>query len=196
MDEGVINVARVGLTALQNLGFAVLVGALLSDAWLKRGPSQWQAEITAALANAFRVAAIAALSASVFYFWIHCAQMAEVPLDEAWPAVLTMLRETEFGHAWAVCTVCMVGVAALAFPSWGAQPRGLRAALWLALGGAALARSHGGHPVDAGAFSLPVWADWVHLLAISTWVGLVMVAGCIVMPRIVAAAPDGRSLSG
>ena len=56
-------------------------------------------------------------------------------------------------------------------------------AIWLALAGVALARSNGGHPVDAGLFSLPVWADWIHLLAISAWVGLVLVATYIIVPR-------------
>jgi putative copper resistance protein D len=183
MDEGALNVARFGLTALQNLGFAVLVGTLLSDSWLQRKPSAWQADVTARLAITFRVAASTALSGSILYFWIHCAQMADVPLSEAWPAVVSMLRATEFGYAWAASAVFMLAVLALSFTSWQMPSPALRGTLWIAIAGTALARSHGGHPVDSGAFSLPVWADWVHLLAISAWVGLVYAAAFIVMPR-------------
>jgi len=177
-------VVRYGLTALQNLTFAVLVGALLSDSWLKRKLSPWQARVTTALASSFRAAAVVAFIASVLYFWIHCAMMADTTLWEAWPAVKSMLRETEFGHAWAATAVLMLAVIALSFGSWRDSRTKTRIVLWFAIASAALGRSHGGHPVDAGLFSLPVIIDWVHLLAISAWVGLVMVAACIVMPRL------------
>jgi putative copper resistance protein D len=192
MSESVLSVARFGLTALQNLGFAVLVGTLLSDGWLKRKPSAWQSSATSALAKTFRMAAVISLAASAFYFWIHCALMADTSLWEAWPAIQSMLRETEFGHAWAAAAVFMLVVVALSFDSWETQSLGLRIGLWLALAGTALARSHGGHPVDAGVFSPPVWVDWVHLLAISAWVGLVYVAAGIVMPRVSSAPPADR----
>ena len=193
MNEGALNIARFGLTALQNLGFAVLVGALLSDSWLKRKPSAWQAGVTEILGRTFRVAAVAVLAASALYFWIHCAVMAETSLPEAWPAVLSMLRSTEFGYAWAVATALMLVVVALSFASWETPSPGLRAALWAAVAGTALARSHGGHPVDAGAFSWPVWVDWMHLLAVSAWVGLVYVAACIAVPQILEAPSAERS---
>ena len=193
MDEGALNVARFGLTALQNLGFAVLVGTLFSDSWLKRNPSAWQAGVTVTLAMTFRVAAIATLTAGVLYFWIHCAQMADAPLWQAWPAVVSMLRATEFGYAWAASALLLLTVIALAFCPWESQSPSLRGALWMVLVGAALARSHGGHPVDAGAFSLPVWIDWAHLLAISAWVGLVYAAAFIVMPRLIGQPAADRT---
>ncbi|MGF6261926.1 putative copper export protein [Paraburkholderia youngii] len=63
----------------------------------------------------------------------------------------------------------------------------------LTLPAAALARSHGGHPIDARAFSVPVWVDWVHLLAISAWVGLVLVATYVVVPRLSGAPAAERA---
>jgi len=187
MNDNALSVVRFGLTALQNLGFAVLVGALLSDTWLKRKPSTWQASISATLARLFRTAALAAFIASLVYFWIHCAIMADVPLPEAWPAVQSMLRETEFGHAWGATAVMLLTVIALSFGSWHGRRTTRRMALWVAITAAALGRSHGGHPIDAGPFSLPVLVDWVHLLAISAWVGLVVVSALIVMPRLAQA---------
>jgi putative copper resistance protein D len=67
-------------------------------------------------------------------------------------------------------------------------------AIWVALVGVALARSNGGHPVDTGLFSLPVWVDWLHLLAISAWVGLVLVT-YVVMPRLLDAPGSERQMS-
>lgn len=192
MNEDLLSVVRFGLTALQNLGFAVLVGALLSDGWLKRKPSAWQASTSRSLARSFRAAALAAFLASALYFWIHSAVMADTSLWEAWPAVKTMLRATEFGHAWAATAVSMLVVIALSLGPWHARSPRLRIALWLALASAALGRSHSGHPVDSGPFSVPVLVDWAHLLSISAWVGLVCIAACIVMPCIAQASSADR----
>ena len=195
MNDSVLSVARFGLTALQNLSFAVLVGALLSDTWLRRKPSTWQAGMSKSLSRSFRGAAVVAFVASVLYFWIHCAMMADTSLWEAWPAVQSMLRATDFGHAWAITAVMMLAVIVLSFGSWGPRHTAQRSALWIAIAGAALGRSHGGHPVDSGLLSLPVLIDWVHLLSISVWVGLVVVAACIVMPRIAEATSVDRLTS-
>lgn len=192
MNDDVLSIARFGLTALQNFAFAVLVGALLSDTWLRRKPSTWQSAVAKSLARLFRGAAIVAFAASVLYFWIHCAMMADTPLWEAWPAVQSMLRATDFGHAWAVTAVMLGTVIVLAFLAWEPAHNTTRIALWIAIAGAALARSHGGHPVDSGVLGLPVLVDWVHLLSISAWVGLVVVAACAVMPLLAAGAPVER----
>ena len=115
--------------------------------------------------------------------------MGDSTLSEAGPAVRSMVAETGFGHAWLVSSVLMLGVLLLSLLPLSGSLR-FRPACWLALMGVALARSHMGHPVDAGAFSLPVWADWMHLLAISTWVGLVLVATYIVVPHLVNAPAE------
>jgi putative copper resistance protein D len=100
-----------------------------------------------------------------------------------------MLRETGFGHAWLVNCVLLLVVFVLLMAN--VHKRGPYAVvIAFATAGAALARSNTGHPVDAGTFSPPVWADWVHVLAISVWVGLVLVAAGIVVPRIGKAPED------
>ncbi len=183
MNDGFLGILRLALVALQNLGFAVMVGALLSERWLARLPSAWQTLVSRRLTQAFRVAAFTALFSGVFEFWIHCAFMGETTLTEAWPAVRAMLEETAHGHAWAIGAafmLCALGVSML--PPCAGSTR-FQPVLWLALAGFAFTRSHSGHPVGAGMFSLPVWADWVHLLAISAWVGLVLVATYVVVPR-------------
>lgn len=195
MSDGFLGIARLALTALQNLGFAVLVGVLLSDRWLARSPSPWQAHMSLHLAKGFRVGAVVALLAGVLAFWIHCALMSESSLVHAGPAVRSMLMETGFGHAWVVGAALMLYVTIASFFRWTGSGLGFKLSLWLALAGFALSRSHAGHPVDAGAFSLPVWADWVHLLAIGAWVGIVCVAAFMVVPGM-AEAPEGDHRNG
>ncbi|ORC49049.1 copper resistance protein CopD [Burkholderia sp. A27] len=182
MNDGLLGVLRLAFVALQNLGFAVVVGVMLSDRWLARSTSTWQVGVSRRLVGALRIASVGTLLSSTFAFWIHCALMSESTLVEAWPAVRSMLVETGFGHAWFAGAVLMSCVVVLSFMQTGKSIRFVPA-IWLALAGVALARSNGGHPVDAGAFSLPVWADWIHLLAISAWVGLVLVTTYIVAPR-------------
>lgn len=87
MNDGFLGVLRLASVALHNLCFAVLFGALLSERWLARSPSAWQAGVSRRLTRAFRVAAVVALLASVSEFWIHCALMSDSTLADAWPAV-------------------------------------------------------------------------------------------------------------
>ena len=186
MNEGGLGILRLASVVCQNIGFAVIVGALLSRQWLARGASAWQDRVGRRLLMTLRAAAMVSLLATVFSFWTHCALMGDSSLLEAGPAVWSMLVETRFGHAWligAVLTLCIMLLSFLRV----ANERRSRLAMWIALAGTALARSHGGHPVDAGLFSLPVWIDWLHLLAISAWVGLVLVTTYVVIPRLIDA---------
>ncbi|KFX64453.1 copper resistance D family protein [Paraburkholderia fungorum] len=191
MNDGLLGILRLAFVALQNLSFAVAVGVMLSDRWLARRKSPWQVGVSQRLVSALRIASVGALLSSTCAFWIHCALMSESTLPEAGPAVRSMLVETGFGHAWLVGAGLMLCVVILSFIQAGKSIR-FSLAIWFALGGVALARSNGGHPVDAGLFSLPVWADWVHLLAISSWVGLVLVTTYVVAPRFFSAPGSER----
>ncbi|GAB3627622.1 copper resistance D domain-containing protein [Pandoraea terrae] len=193
MNDGFLGILRLAFVALQNISFAVVVGVLLSDRWLARRSSVWQAGVSRRLLGALRVASFGALISSAFVFWIHCALMSDSTLLEAGPAIRSMLVETAFGHAWLVGASLMLFVAILSLIQPGKSIR-FSVLFWLALAGVALARSNGGHPVDAGLFSLPVWADWVHLLAVSAWVGLVLVTTYLVVPRFLG-APSGEHVN-
>ncbi|MEX3634607.1 copper resistance D family protein [Paraburkholderia sp. BR14320] len=184
MNDGFLGILRLVAVAIQNVGFAVIVGTLLSSQWLARGESDWQVAIGKRLLGTVRIASVVSLTASALSFWAHCALMSESTLFEAGPAVWSMVVETGFGHAWlvgAAFTLCIIG---LSFLRSGSETR-FPLRMWIALAGVALARSNGGHPVDSGLFGLPVWVDWLHLLAISAWVGLVLVTTYVVMPQLI-----------
>ncbi|QTO21850.1 CopD family protein [Burkholderia seminalis] len=194
MNDGIVGLLRLVAVAIQNAGFAVVVGALLGGRWLALGASAWQHGIGRRLVATLRIASAVSLLASVTAFWAHCALMSEVPLFEAGPAVRAMLAGTGFGHAWLAGAVFMLVVVLLAFVRRANDTR-FPFAMWAALACVALARSNGGHPVDAGLFSVPVWIDWLHLLAISAWVGLVLVTAFGVMPRL-AGMPASERATG
>ena len=194
MNEGFVGLLRLVSVAIQNAGFAMIVGALLGSHWLARGASAWQHGIGRRLVATLCIASVASLLASITAFWAHCALMSEVSMLDAGPAVRAMLVGTGFGHAWLAGAVFMVVVVLLSFIRHANDTR-FPFAMWAALACVALARSNGGHPVDAGLFSVPVWVDWLHLLAISAWVGLVLVTAFGVMPRLVG-MPAGERETG
>ncbi|HDR8858973.1 TPA: CopD family protein [Burkholderia territorii] len=183
MNEGFVGLLRLVAVAIQNTGFAVVVGALLGSHWLARGESAWQHGIARRLVATLRIASVVSLLASIVAFWAHCALMSDVSMLDAGPAVCSMLAGTGFGHAWLAGAV-FASVVVLLSLIRDANDTRFPFAMWAALAGVALARSNGGHPVDAGWFSVSVWVDWLHLLAISAWVGLVFVTAFGVMPRL------------
>ncbi|QVN20085.1 copper resistance D family protein [Burkholderia pyrrocinia] len=194
MNEGFVGLLRLVSVAIQNAGFAVIVGALLGSHWLVRGASAWQHGIGRRLVATLRIASVVSLFASITAFWAHCALMSEVSMLEAGPAVRAMLAGTGFGHAWLAGAAFMVVIVLLSFLRRANDTR-FPFAMWAAFACVALARSNGGHPVDAGLFSVPVWVDWLHLLAISAWVGLVLVTAFGVMSRL-AGMPASERATG
>jgi putative copper resistance protein D len=193
MNYGPLDIARLVLIALQNLGLAATVGALLSARWLKGPAPGWQVRVSEKLASVFRTSAIVALLSSTAGFWVHCALMSETSLYDAWPAVRSMLLKTQFGHIWAIGAVLLLCAVAMSFIRRNRPGIPVQPLLWLAIAGVALAKSNAGHPVDAGILSLPVWVDWIHLLAISSWVGMVLTATFIVSPGMSRACPTELS---
>lgn len=194
MNDGFLGVVRLISVAIQNIGFAVAVGALLSRRWLARGESVWQAGIGQRLSVTIRAATMVSLLGSILSFWAHCALMSDSTLLEAGPAVWSMLVATGFGHAWLIGALFTLGMVAMSFlrPE---HDRQFTVMICIALAGAALARSNSGHPVDAGLFAVPVWVDWLHLLAISAWAGLVWVTSYVVMPCL-RDAPEHEGRTG
>ncbi|ACC71215.1 CopD family protein [Paraburkholderia phymatum] len=194
MNDGFLGVSRLAWVALQNISFTVLVGALLSDTWLSRSASRWQSRVSWHLLLTLRMGSFTALVSSAAAFWIHCALMSESTLLDAGPAVRSMLMETGFGHAWLAGAAASLVVLILSLAQSG-KPIRYKPVIWLALASVAMSRSHAGHPVDAGVLSFPVWVDWLHMLAIGIWVGLVLVTTYVVVPRMFNAPVAERANS-
>ncbi len=193
MSFGPLEIARLVYLALQSLSFSIMVGVLLSARWLRGAESGWRLQVNGRLATGFTLSAILTLAASAGAFWVHCALMSELPILDAWPAVVSMLRSTQFGHVWAIGAGLLVLLVGLSVIRTRERTIRFQPLIWLLVACVALAKSNGGHPVDAGTLSLPVWADWVHLIAISSWVGIVFAATFIVNPGMMKAGREDLS---
>lgn len=184
-QQSALQLATVAL----NLSAALAVGCCLSRAWLDRAGSPWAEQCRQRL----RVVACWALGgaalADLLLLWLQAASMAELPLLQAGPAVVTALSATHFGWTWEA------GAAALAVAALGAA-RHRRGAALAALAGLAIffySRSMLSHAAADGAISWPVLVDWLHLMLISVWVGEVFVAGLFTLRHPAQARRDVRN---
>ncbi len=106
-----------------------------------------------------------------------------------WSTVFTDMRLaleiTHFGHVW-IWRIPALALLWLAW-AWGRRHPAQAWTGWLmaaALAAIALTRSDTGHPADHGDFTLPVWIDWLHILAAGTWVGSLFGMTLAVFPRL------------
>jgi putative copper export protein len=96
-------------------------------------------------------------------------------------ALPVVLRQTHYGAVW-TARVSLIGLLTMA---WLLRTRGAPGLSWpLAtsfVGGTliALTTSLSGHAADWGDLTLPVLIDWLHLLAVSTWIGGLFTLGFV-----------------
>lgn len=177
-------------TALINISLAWIVGILASRFWLMRQTAAWQGTAVKRLSAAMP-AALVACAASVFLsLWTESAAMGGVAWLDAWPACVEMMTSTHYGHA-GVASLALLALALAAHrvldrPGGGARYLAGMSALVLLL---AAARVTIGHAFGHGPFSLAVWTEWLHLLLMALWTGVVFVAGWVVLPRALATDP-------
>lgn len=171
----------IDLTSIQ-LGLALVLGGWASACWLTGTASPWSVGLAARTARAARAGAIVGVLALVAAVWLQAAVMADVPLGQAGATVLTLLRDTHYGHVALIGFAAWCVVVALV---WRRAPG--HAAL-LALLVTAWSRSAVSHAANSGDYSLDVVVDVMHVLATSLWVGMVVVA--VRLPRPALAMSD------
>lgn len=181
-----------GATVVLLLAAAVSAGASVSTLWLTRPRSAWALTRLSLLRRWAPGSIAVALLASIVVLFLESAAMAEVPVADAVPAVLAMLRSTHYGMA------CCIGAAALALGVAlnlfmpGRLQRFTATATMATLAVFWYTRGMVSHAASDGDFSLLLVADWAHLGLISLWVGEVFVAGCLILPAFVAELDDDR----
>ncbi|EGF32418.1 Copper resistance protein D [Oxalobacteraceae bacterium IMCC9480] len=175
----------IALVALLNLALAVLVGATLAGSWLSGQSSGWAGAAAARARVTARRAAALTLLASVLVLWFQVAVMTELPLLAAAPAVVAVLSGSHYGLSWLAGCIALVLILAL-------QASGRRA-VGPAIAGAlvvfAVSRSLVSHAVMDGDLSWSVAMESLHLLLISAWIGMVLLAGWVVLARPAGHAP-------
>jgi len=107
-------------------------------------------------------------------------------------ALPVVLRQTHYGTVW-TARVSLIGLLTMA---WLLRTRGAPGLSWplaTSFVGAtliALTTSLSGHAADWGDLTLPVLIDWLHLLAVSIWIGGLFTLGFVLDPSL---TPPGKA---
>ena len=177
--------SQVAATALINISFAWIVGVLASRFWLLKQTTAWQRSVVERLSSAM-LAGLLFCAAGIFLsLWTESAMMGDVAWLDAWPVCAQMMTTTHYGHA-GVAALVLLAVAMVAHwlldrPNAGMVYVGTIVALVLLV---AAARVTIGHAFEHGPFSVAVLVEWLHLLLMALWAGIVFVAGWLVLPYV------------
>ncbi len=147
--------------------------------------ASWQGSAVNRLSLAMLAGLIACAAGIFLSLWTESAMMGDVPWLDAWPACVQMMTTTHYGHAGvaAIGLLVLAMIAHLVFnrPDAGLVYVGSIAALVLLV---AAARVSIGHAYEHGPFSIAVIVEWLHLLLMALWAGIVFVAAWVVLPRV------------
>lgn len=189
---------QIALTALINISLAWVAGVLASRYWLMRQAVAWQVSAVRRLSMAMPAGLAACMVAVFLSLWTESAAMGDVAWLDAWPAWVAMMTTTHYGHA-GVATLALLALGMVvhwALDRPGAGMRYVAGILAIVLLAAA-ARVTIGHAFAQGPFSIAVWVEWLHLLLMALWAGIVFVAGWVVLPHVLASeATDSRERAG
>ncbi len=111
------------------------------------------------------------------------------------PALPVVLRRTHYGAVWIarigavglIGAACLLGRRDAAETSWSVRAFTLGAII------VALTTSLSGHAADWGDVTLPVLIDWLHLLAISIWIGGLFTFGFVLPNSVASPSKEGRA---
>jgi putative copper resistance protein D len=169
-------------TVVLNLSMAMLVGASATHIWLRSARSAWGIGLVPRLRKLMLFAVAAAATAYVAVLWLEAASMAEVPVNEAFPAVRSVITATHYGLAWMIGAAALLVLAFTLRVRQGGRPGASTPLVRVAALGVLLySRSMVSHAGAAGDFTWAVLVDWTHLVLVSLWVGEVIVAGLITL---------------
>ncbi|SMP52082.1 copper resistance D family protein [Noviherbaspirillum suwonense] len=178
---------QVAATALINVSFAWVVGVLTSRLWLMKQTAGWQLTVDKRLSTAMSAGLLVCITGIFLSLWTESAVMGDVTWLEAGPAFAQMLASTHYGHAGAAALAFLVIALLVHLFRRGDVPSvsylGILTALLLFT---AAARVTIGHAYEHGPFSVAVAVEWLHLVVMAFWAGIVFVAGWLVLPRVLA----------
>jgi putative copper resistance protein D len=178
MDDDAINVLRTAASAVFDIGFATLVGALATAALLQDTSSDWAARGARRCRGLFMRASLLTLAASLAWMLVESISMLDLPVADALLATGGIVADTAFGHAWAVQTAALIAGVVLAFAK-RYRPMPLRG-LGVAVTVVAVGHANAGH-AGANGFDWRVPTMAVHLLATGLWAGGVFAAVRVVL---------------
>ena len=147
--------------------------------------AEWQTTFTRRLSLGMSVGLITCIASIFLSLWTESAMMGDVAWLDAWPVCVQMMTTTHYGHA-GVAAMALLGLALmmhslLKTPNAG---MGYVTSLTVLLLLVAVARVTIGHAYEHGPFSVAVLVEWLHLVIMALWAGIVFVAGWVVLPRV------------
>lgn len=171
----------VAMTAVINLGFAIIAGIIGARCWLgtARAPGNALSMRAGVLVSWLAVAGAASI-----LLLDQAAQLAETSMFAAWASAAILASSTYSGKATAAVIFLAASAAALTWRRAFVLP-----ALVL-LAAVTAVRSTMGHAGESGPLTLAVLIEWAHLAAMNLWVGCVIVSGWLVLPPLAAVSGD------
>jgi copper resistance protein D len=182
MGQELLRICQLLVVALQNFSFAVVTGALVCNLWLRAHSGRTGDQVERRLLWAARIASLTTVLSGALAFWMHAIRLSGRDAPDAASAAVALVQSTRYGQAWLVSSTFALA-ASMAILSGRGLSRNSTCFALGCIAGMALARSVVSRSVEAGMLSLPVLADFAHLLAVSCWVGMVFVAAFIVLPN-------------
>ncbi|MET0963895.1 MAG: CopD family protein [Noviherbaspirillum sp.] len=179
--------AQTAATVLINASLAWIAGVLASRLWLLHQNAQWQKIAVERLSPAMATGLLACAAGLFLSLWTESAAMGDVAWLDAWPAFTQMLGSTHYGRAGAAAAALL---AAAMLAHWrlrgAAAGLGYVGSITLLLLLVFAARVAIGHAYEHGPLSVAVLVEWLHLLFMSLWTGIVFAAGWLVLPHALA----------
>jgi putative copper resistance protein D len=141
------------------------------------------------LAGVSRWAAIAVgimIACTASNLFVRAVEMSGSSLFSILPVLPVVLFRTHFGRVWLVRISAEV-LLLISLKAFGHRQgsRTFLAFMLVLTCVSAATESASGHAADAGDFSLPEMADWLHLLASSVWGGGLLMLSLFLLPKIV-----------
>jgi copper resistance protein D len=165
---------------LRNFSFAILVGALLCGYWLRERVAQQDVGVARQLLVVARLGSVTTAVSTVLIFWGRAMHVSGQAPSDAVAVAVSMVETTRSGQVWLANAALALAASVILLVRHELR-RGSALLVLVCVAGTALARSNLSRSVEAGVLSVPVLADCVHLLAVSSWLGIVFVAAFVVL---------------
>jgi putative copper export protein len=184
MPEGLLHDLMAADAVAIHLGLALVIGSLASQCWLWSRASGWRDRVARQALGARRFGFLLGLVGLLAALWFEAAVMTDTTLSQTGPGVVALMQGTHFGRAWLIGFVAWVAMGALSCSAKGIESRtGRFAAGLLAVAVFVVTRSVVSHAGSHGDATLDVAVDWVHLVLVCLWVGIVMAGARLAFPE-------------
>ena len=170
MDDATLAGLRTAASAVRDIGFATMVGALATLALLQDTSSDWAARGARRCRTLFAQASLLALAAGLAWMAVQAISMSDLAPAAALLSAGDVVVDTAFGRAWAIETLALAACLAIA-NARRYRPVPLRT-LGVAVTVVAVAHASAGH-AGANGLGWLVPAMAVHMLATGLWAGSV-----------------------